>query len=120
MPRPEAEPLSITVKGLSLGDFKRIYMAATVHPKRWLTILRDDKRGRPTFDAVNPYREIRSPRRQDILQTFCPEPNDEKEPFHGVVNIQEISKNEGAAKKTPNPIPASFQRVVQELNLDNL
>lgn len=118
MPRSESEPVSITVKRPSLGDFKRMYKAATADPNHWLTILWGDENGRPTFDAENPYREIRGPKRQGIFQALSPKPGDEEEFLSATINIQGVRKAGVTAKK--NTIPVAFQKVIEELNLNNL
>lgn len=118
MPRAEGEPVSITVNRPSLGDLKRMYETASKNPNLWLTILWKDPKGRQAFEIVNPYRDTRDPRRHDILQLLSPKPGDEGEFLNAVVNIQEVFKNGVVPKK--NTVPAAFQKVVAELNLDNL
>lgn len=124
IPKSEGEPVSISINNPSLDDFKRMYKAATTNPNRWLTILWEDGRGKAAFDVVSPYRNARGPRRKDILQALSPKPGNEGKLLHAVIIIQEIPKNEVAAKKPAPPahipIPAAFQKTVEELNLDNL
>lgn len=99
MPRPEAEPVNFTISNRpSLGDLKRWYTVAMGEPGCWVTILWEDQKGRP-FDAVNPHREVRGPRRQEILQALSPEPGDDGKILRAKIIIHKVPKTAVAAKK---------------------
>lgn len=127
MSRPEGKPVSITVKRPSLDDLKRMYGAAISDPNRWLTFLWEDLKGRRAFDAVNPYRESRGPQRENILKALSPEPGDEGNLLQAEIIIYDMSEDKVATKKTAGkkrkkrpPIPAVFQKTIEELDLNNL
>lgn len=93
MPRAEGEPVSITtIHRPSLRVLKQLYVAAMEKPGCWITLFWEDPKGRP-FDAVNPYREARSPRRQAILQALSPEPGDEEEILPAEITIHDMTRN---------------------------
>lgn len=92
MSRSESEPVSIaTVHRPSLGDLKRLYAEAMGKPNCWITFFWEDPKG--GFNAVNPYRETRSPRRQAILQALSPETGDEEEFLSAEITIHDMARN---------------------------
>lgn len=101
MSRPEGEPVSIaTVHRPSLRVLKQLYVAAMEKPGCWITLFWEDPKGKP-FDAVNPYRETRGTKRQEILQALSPEPDDEKEILPAEITIYDMTRNEVIVSSSP-------------------